>query len=200
MRDNTHAPTHTHVHAHAHRIFLCQRDERTRGPVSSLARTLVTSRKYVSHVTLLCNFNNHILRSSRIRWRMTRIHLVALHFGVPRYVTGYCRGKSSRVIGSDRTKGTKAVTQKIVAACPRGYTDSSIMNSSTLHLHSVRAENCLRAICALVTTTFDFSTISRIRYRRIPDNALDYPMHKLKLLLKTLLNNCRGGRGEVGGK
>lgn len=36
---------HTQVHAHAHRIFLCQRDERTRGPVSSLARYLEEVRK-----------------------------------------------------------------------------------------------------------------------------------------------------------
>lgn len=65
-----------------------RREKRMREPlVSSLSPPLSLSRsrsntRYLEevrapNVTLLCNFNNHILRSSRIRWRMTRILLVA---------------------------------------------------------------------------------------------------------------------------
>ena len=65
-----------------------RREKRMREPlVSSLSLSLPLSRsrsntRYLEevrapNVTLLCNFNNHILRSSRIRWRMTRILLVA---------------------------------------------------------------------------------------------------------------------------
>ena len=48
-------------------------------PSLSLARsnTRYLEEVRAPNVTLLCNFNNHILRSSRIRWRMTRILLVA---------------------------------------------------------------------------------------------------------------------------
>ena len=56
----------THLHGE---IFLCQRDALARKHAAVLgsrpARTLVTSRKSGSYVSLLCNFNNHILRPSR---------------------------------------------------------------------------------------------------------------------------------------
>lgn len=60
VRDNTHAPT--------RQIFPCQRDALARkqpARSSRAARTLVTSSKSGSYVSLLCNFNNRILRPSR---------------------------------------------------------------------------------------------------------------------------------------
>lgn len=60
VRDNTHAPT--------RQIFLCQRDALARkrpARSSRAARTLVTSSKSGSYVSLLCNFNNRILWPSR---------------------------------------------------------------------------------------------------------------------------------------
>lgn len=121
----------TRTHSRTHRIFLCQRV-----PLSlSLSNTRYLEEVRAPDVTLLCNFNNHILRCSRIRWRMTRILLVA-------FSTLVCRVTSPAIAEENRaellalTAAKKGRRTKDPAACPRIRTDSSIMNSSTLHLHS----------------------------------------------------------------
>lgn len=203
VRDNTHAPAHTYTHRHIRTrtpnfSVSTRREKReVQSPLSlSLSRYLEEAR--APNVTLLCNFNNHILRSSRIRWRMTRILLVA-------FSTLVCRVTSPAIAEENRaellalTARKKGRHTKDPAARPRGYTDSSIMNSSTLHLHSVRAENCLRAICVSVTA-LNFSMIRVFDIRNIldyiPDNAFDY-YDKLKLL-KRSSTIAAGGEGRGG--
>lgn len=122
------------------------------------ARTLVTSRKSGSYVSLLYNFNNHILRPSHkmaddkaLEDRESPRHLressariatrssQSPRFCATRYVT-LATAKENRVkllTSSAREIPVSRITAAGIRVPP------SVMNSSTLHLHSARTENCL---------------------------------------------------------
>lgn len=88
-----------------------------------------------------------------------------LHFGVPRYVTGYCRGKSSRVIGSDRSKERPSHKRSGGLS-----TDTHrFFHNELVDTPFAFAENCLGAFPWPLWIPPWFSRVFDIR-----DNAFDY--------------------------